>query len=480
MKNHIAQTGKYQVAVEAADAAPPQTRYAGVLTVEQVWQHFGVPDLLESAGIHYGASAEAAAEMSLMLTVQPWVDAPSTRKVAQRFGGEPAPDDLEADPLLSRILSGRYDQRTLSRFVNTSRYDWPAFNRARVRHLQRQPGFAPHPKGVIIVDDFPLPKPYAAAMEYLTPIWDNNLKHQVTGYAVVHLYYHHPHRPGYSLYVEPWLKTSRTGESEPRTARRAAREGEERSKLDIALDALKQVLPEVETFEAVLFDCWYTARWFCHELTQLGAPWIGEAGANEKFQIGQRYLSVPEIFYHYRTRQRRVKGVKKGVRAVALQAIIPPDRYTRQAQPVQLVLVTGLSKKRDRDKGYKLLVTNQLTWTTRHILRLFSCRPAIEQSHREGKQYAGWNDFHTRSLPALQCHLAMCLLRTTLLSLLRRWVQPWNDYSSGEIIDHGIGQTAILALDDLHRQLRILIPTTRPASALCSVLVVQCDSSLAC
>jgi len=123
---------------------------------------------------------------------------------------------------------------------------------------------------------------------------------------------------------------------------------------------------------------------------------------------------------------------------------------------------------------------NQLTWTTRHILRLFSCRPAIEQSHREGKQYAGWNDFHTRSLPALQCHLALCLLRTTLLSLLRHWVQPWSDYSSDEIIDHGIGQTAILALDELHRQLRILIPTTRPASALGSVLVVRCDSSLAC
>lgn len=480
MKNHIQQSGKYQVTVDVTDTAPPQTQYAGVLTLKQVWQRFAVPHLLESADIHYGATAEAATEMSFMLTVQPWVDAPSVRKVAQRFGGEPAKDDLEADALLGRVLTGKYNQRTLSRFVDTARYDWSAFNQERVHHLQRQPGFAPHRKGVIIVDDFPLPKPYAAEMDYLTPIWDNNLKRQVTGYAVVHLYYYHPHRPGYSLYVEPWLKTSSTGETKAKTGRRAAREGEERSKLDIALDALKQVLPEVEAYEAVIFDSWYMARWFCHELTQLGVAWIGEAKANQEFQVGTHVLSVSEIFHHYRTRQRRVKGFKKGVRAVAITATIQPDRYTKQAQTVQLVLVTGLTKKRDRDKGYKLIVTNQLTWTVRHILRLFSYRPTIEQVHRDGKQEAGWNDFHTRSLAALQCHLALCLLRSTLLSLLRRWVQPWSNYSLREIINHCIGHPALLVFDEAHRQLRVLIPPTRPASALCSALTVGDDNSLAC
>jgi hypothetical protein len=480
MKNHIPQESKYQVTVDVTDAAPPHTQYAGVLTLKEAWHRFEVPRLLESAGIHYGNTAEAAAEMSFILTTQPWVGATSVRRVAQRFGGESAKDDLEADALLSRVLTGTYSQRTLSRFVNTTRHDWPGFDQERVHELQSQPGFAPHRKGVIILDDFPLPKPYAAEMDYLTPIWDNNLKHQVTGYAVVHLYYYHPHRPGYSLYVEPWLKTSSTGETKPKTGRRAAREGEERSKMDIALDGLKQILPQVKAAEAVIFDSWYSARWFYHELTQLGVAWIGEARAGQEFQIGTHKLTVSEIFHHHRTRQRRVKGFKKGVRAVAITATILPDRYTKQAQTVKLVLVTGLTKKRDRDKGYKLIVTNQITWTARHILRLFSCRPAIEQIHRKGKQEAGWNDFHTRSLAALQCHLSLCLLRSTLLSLLRRWIQPWNDYSLREIISHCIALPALLVLDETHRRIRVLVRPTRPALACCSALAVGNDSSLAC
>ncbi len=78
----------------------------------------------------------------------------------------------------------------------------------------------------------------------------------------------------------------------------------------------------------------------------------------------------------------------------------------------------GLSKPRYSQRAvnrFFLLVTNQRTWTARHIVRLFSCRPVIEQTHRTGKQPAGWNDFHTRSLVVLRCHLALCLLRTTLL-----------------------------------------------------------------
>ena len=40
MKNHIPQESKYQVTVDVTDAAPPHTRYAGVLTLKQAWHRF--------------------------------------------------------------------------------------------------------------------------------------------------------------------------------------------------------------------------------------------------------------------------------------------------------------------------------------------------------------------------------------------------------------------------------------------------------
>ncbi len=466
MQNHDEGARKYQVEFSAAEEAVLHTEYAGIVMMHHLWKAIGVENMLDNAGIQYGSQPEAASEMSFMLNVQPWIRSDSQRRAAQRFGGEPSPQQLEMDTLLSQLLTQSYSQRQVNRFANTTRYNWQAFNRERIAVLQKQSAFALHKKGVIIVDDFPLPKPYAKEMTHLTSIWDNNLKHSVPGYAVVHLYYYHPHRPGYSLYVEPWLKTSATGETRSkRGARRRAQPGEERSKLDIALEALEAHLDLVSQVEAVIFDSWYTARWLGHELSTLGITWIGDAKIHQKFQVGHHYLSTEEIFRCYRTRTRRLKGFAKKVQAVVIPATIRPDPYTKVAQPVQLILVTGLTKKRDNDKGYHLLVTNHLSWTMRHIVRLFSARPVIEQEHRTGKQQAGWNDFHTRSLAALQCHLALCLLRTTFLKLVT-CLPALRDYSLDEFIEHGLAGVAILKIDPKQKKLRVLLPPNSPLIAL--------------
>jgi hypothetical protein len=470
MKNHTQETGIEQVQVCVTDQVEQYTQYAGTLALADVWRWMGVPQVFARAGIRYGTQDDRAPEFGFVLTTGPLLRATSIRRIAQRFGGEPSKESLEADELLRCLVSQSPKQRQLSRFVNTERYEWEEFHHQRVRQLQRIPMFAPHRKGVIIVDDFPLPKPYAKEMTYLTSIWDNNLKRSVPGYAVVHLYYHHPHRPGYSLYAEPWLKTSMDGSTtpKPKEARRRAKPGEERSKLDIALDALEAFLPEVESYEAVVFDSWYTARWFCCALTHQDVPWIGDASANQKFEVGSHYLTVPEIFAAYRTRKRRVKGCKRRVQAVAIPAVMRKDQYTKEDQPVMLVLVTGLTKPRDKDKGYKILVCNQLHWTVRRILRVFGCRPRIEQVHRDGKQHAGWNDFHTRSLDALKCHCALALLRSDLLTLLGIWFPPCAEYSLAEVNEHVIAHVARLTINDVTGQIQVHLDARHPILAFCT------------
>lgn len=448
MKNHTRKVGRDQVQVHSTTKETSYTHYAGVLTLVEVWQRLGVSEMLSKADIHYGTQEDQAEAMSFVLTMAPFVGARSNTKAAQRFGGEPSKEGLEKDELLSCIVSHPPSQRQVSRFLNVERYDWDQYNLQRLRRLQRVPACVPHRKGVIIVDDMPLAKPHAEEMPYLTPIWDSALKRKVPGYSVVHLYYDAPHRPRYSVYVEPWLKTSVDGTTEPkrRGQYRPALEGEERSKLDIALDALTRYLPLIDKYEAVIFDSWYTARWFCHALTEMGVRWVGEAGADKKFQVGVHYLSVPEIYQAYRTRTRPVKGFKRRVRAVLIPAVIRPDRFTKVAQLLRLVLVIGLTRPRENDKGYKLLVCNQLHWTLRRILRVYSCRPHIEAAHRAGKQHAGWNDFHTRSLAALSCHLMLCLLRCDLLMLSRIWFPVWAKYSLAQTIDHLIGHVAPLTI----------------------------------
>lgn len=432
------------------------SRYGGILAWQECYERLGVKKILNQAGIHYGIDENKAPEMNYLLTTAPFVNATSQRRVSQRFGGEAS--ENEKDELLQQQMKHTINQRCLNRFVNTARYDWLTMQQARIKHIQQRPRCKGNRKGVVILDDWPLLKPFADKMPYLSPIWDNNLKCSLLGYAIVHLYYHHPRLQSYSLGMYPWLKTSLTGETLSKNkARRPAREGEEMSKLDIALMLVTRLLASI-SFSALVFDSWYTVRWLLHEFTQAGHAWIGDASANQKFVVDGQYFTVPEIFETYRHRLQRVPGQKRRVKATQLQAQIKPDSYTKVTQSVQLVLVTGLHEPRDNDKGYKVLVCNRCYWATKRIVRLFSYRPTIEAVHRHGKQDAGWNDFHARSVPALLCHLTVCMLRCDVLSLLQRETPAVSHWSFRQVIDHLIGILVRLVRKDADRWIPHLKP----------------------
>lgn len=432
------------------------SQYGGILAWQECYERLGVKKILEQVGIYYGREEDKAPTMSYLLTTAPFVNATSQRQVSQRFGGEQS--ESEKDILLEQQIEETISQRCLNRFVNTTRYDWLDVQQARIEQWQRLPQHKGNRKGVVILDDWPLLKPFAAQMPYLSPIWDNNLKCSLPGYAIVHLYYYHPRLQSYSLEMYPWLKTSLTGEKKSKNkARRPANEDEEMSKLDVALMLVKRLLTSI-SFAALVFDSWYTVRWLLHEFTQAGHAWIGDASANQKFQVAGDYLTVPEIFERYRHRLQPVSGQKRCVQATSLQAQILPDTYTKATQSVQLVLVTGLHKPRDKDKGYKVLVCNRCHWATKRIVRLFSYRPAIEAVHRHGKQAAGWNDFHARSVPALLCHLTFCMLRCDTLALLQQATPAVSHWSPKQVIDHLIGSLVRLVKQESGRWIPHLKP----------------------
>ncbi len=455
-----------EIQMELAEEIPRQTRYAGALAWHGVWERFGVAEVLAASDIRYGQETDRANDLAFALSLGPLVNAPSERRIAQRFGGEPSPEGLERDELLAHLVEQPFAQRTLSRFVNQERYAWDVFNQARVKQLQSLPGYAPARKGVLILDDLPLPKPYAKAMEYLQPVWDNNQKRKVKGFSAVHLRYHHPQRPGYSLHLKVWRNTSACGETQSKgQARRRAKPGEERSKLDIGLEAIEAWREIMQPVRTVVSDSWYTARWFLHELGQQGLTFVGEADSQQMFEVDDEYLSVAEIRQRLTPALTRVKGMSKQVQAASVQAVIRPDRYTKQSQAVRLVLVEGLHKPRENDKGYHLVICSWPGWTAKRIVRTFADRPVIEQIHRQGKQHEGWLSFHGRNYQALQCHLALCLLRTTLFALLGRFAPQLTPYSPAQIIDHWIGYGAPLEFTGTGG-LRIVLPAHYPALAL--------------
>lgn len=470
-----------QIEVEVEADRAKHTRYGGILAYQRVWERFGCDQLLQETGVTYGQAENKGPEMTFALSTAPLIEAGSVRQVAQRYGGEPS--ELEADELVSHLLPVSFSQRQLSRFMNQERHDWAGLNWGRVLALQQLKETAMTEEGVLILDDFTLAKPYARVMDYLEPVWDNCLKRKVHGYLIVHLYYYHPNRPSYPLVLTPWLKTSATGEKKAKTARRRAKPDEELSRLDLGHQALAAVKTRQLPFAAVVFDSWYTVRWLSHELTRLNIPWIGEVSANQKLIVEGQKLSVAQIWERYADQMTPVEGLKSGLKAYALSAINPADAYTKVDQPVQLVLTEGLHQPRDKDQGRHLLISNQRLWSTRRLVRLFSYRPHIEPRHRLGKQEQGWLDFHTQSLAALQAHLAISLLRDTLLHLLRLWVPALAEYSFAQMIRYWIGYIAdltVLAVGKLkvhlgpdHPAWAFILGSDPPPASLLSFSVVN-------
>jgi hypothetical protein len=440
---------KTQIEVIMRQTGGSYTKCAGVLALWRLWQRLDVASLLAEAEISYGKEENKASSLSFAKTVGPLVGAASDRRIAQRFGGEASPEGIEKDALLSQMVKHHFDQRTLNRFVAQERHQWRRFHQARVRWLQRQPELKAAAEGVVILDDWPIAKPYAEAMESLSQIRDQNQNRYVSGFQVVHLYYHHPQRPDYSLYVEPWKETSKTGETnvKPSGAYRPAHENEERSRLDIALDAVRDFVPLLADYQAVVFDSWYTARWLGHALTESDVRWIGVAESSQKFELAQtgEYLAVPDILERFWDQCQAVATPEPAL-AVAIPALIRPDFHTKVAQPVQLVLTRGKDSALDDDEpDYYLLICNQLEWSAPKIATLFSYRSQIEPAHRQGKQLEGWVDFQYQRWSCFLAHLAFSWLRSLLLLLLQLWHEGLATFSVRELIQHFIQSVASLS-----------------------------------
>jgi hypothetical protein len=93
---------------------------------------------------------------------------------------------------------------------------------------------------------------------------------------------------------------------------------------------------------------------------------------------------------------------------------------------VRLVITYEADKERDKSEP-KFMVTNQVAWEIRRILREYSQRWCIERFYQESKQHLGLESCELRKPLGIQRHFRMVFLADTLLQLnamvgtLTRW-----------------------------------------------------------
>jgi len=170
--------------------------------------------------------------------------------------------------------------------------------------------------------------------------------------------------------------------------------GEYRTKIDLALEIVKEVISSGLKPEYIVFDCWYNSRRFTKALRGLGLVWVSVLKSNAKVRQRRKLRRVSRL-------GSRLKEERKGLRV-----------YLPRYGKMKLVVVRNGDKK-------EYLVTNVLKNSPeRVILRKRSCWDA-EESFREAKQLAGLGACQSRVPQAIERHVALVLLTRVVLQLLK-------------------------------------------------------------
>jgi len=252
---------------------------------------------------------------------------------------------------------------------------------------------------LIILDDT-LAESEGKSMDGISYHWDHAKKRYVLGHCIVALYHLGKIRRGFINFS---LSIS---ERRPKGKRGRLRKGIEylrdTPKWKLALSMLDEVKSTGNKAQTCVFDCWYCCLEFVKGLRSRGFHFVGRLSFHPKrmLLIDGKKMTASQYFDSLKSFKRLT-----GESCLFYQKIITWPGFGR----VKLVAVKLLS---DGQKTYQkaLIVTDNLDWTARKIIKTYKKRSKIEQAFKDVKQCFALERFHLTSLQGIQNYIALSML----------------------------------------------------------------------
>jgi len=189
-------------------------------------------------------------------------------------------------------------------------------------------------------------------------------------------------------------------------------------------DAIKRDLP----FSLVLFDAWYLAPELVAVIERHNKGWISILRKNRNLETQSLKLNDAE--------GQRLQFSSSEIKVEDLVPLIPKTAYdpvkindettyytttfTAQIPTLGKVRIVISFADPKCEGSYAVLVTRQMHWEAKRILRAYCGRFQIEVCYKDVKQHLGFSDYQCQKAPAIQKHWylvfgAYSLLRLDLL-----------------------------------------------------------------
>jgi hypothetical protein len=205
----------------------------------------------------------------------------------------------------------------------------------------------------------------------------------------------------------------------------AAKHAAFETKLKLAGQLVDDAIARGLSFELVLFDAWYLAPELIAVIERHQKGWISILKKNRKLQTaGLKIQDAEGKHLSWTESEIKVQDLVPLIPKTAYHPVKINDQTTYYATTFTARIET-LGKVRivisfadpTCEGQYAVLVTRQMNWEAKRILKAYCGRFQVEVFYKDAKQHLGFSDYQCRTAPARQKHWYLVFAAYSLLKL---------------------------------------------------------------
>ena len=302
------------------------------------------------------------------------------------------------------------DYQKIQYFFSESEWSVEQLNDVRLKILQNQHTTRSTAKGVMAIDDTAVPKPHAkntqgAQFQYCGTLGRQENCNVAVASCFVSNAKHFP------VNFKPYIPFEGTA---PKSFK---------SKIDLAKDLILDAVKKQIAFSTILFDAWYTSSELIEFIAAQALHLIAELKINRSMLFthpktkqwlnlrADQIIPLIKEFYPHKLKSVNIpqnNGKIKSVLTYTLKSTLK-DCST----PLNIIFVFDKWSDTD-DKDIHVLITNNLTMSTKSVILTYLLRWGIEESFRELKDDFCFDQYQVRHQEQIQRHWIMSFLAWSL------------------------------------------------------------------
>lgn len=302
------------------------------------------------------------------------------------------------------------DYQRIQYFFSESAWNIERLNDVRLKILQHQHTTRSTANGVMAIDDTAVPKPHAEKTEGAQFQYCGTLGRQENcNVAVASCFVSNAKH--FPVNFKPCIPIEGAA---PKTFK---------SKIDLAKDLILDAIDKQIAFSFILFDAWYTSSELIEFIASKALSLIAELKINRSIRFThpqtKQWLNlraeviIPLIkeFYPHKLKSVNIPQSNGKIKSVLTYAF--KSTLKDCSTPLNIIFVFDKWPDTD-DKDVHVLITNNLTMSTKSVILTYLLRWGIEESFRELKDDFCFDQYQVRHQEQIQRHWIMSFLAWSL------------------------------------------------------------------